>query len=222
MLHTLRLTIPNVFLVTGDKAVLVDAGGPKDVPRILAFLNAHGIEPGRLSLILLTHGHWDHAGGAAQLRAETRAPIAIHRADAHLVRRGSNGPLQPTCLTGRLLLPVLPHAYPPFEPDLVIDEEIDLTDFGVSARILFTPGHTAGSISVQTAEAEIIIGDLLMGGWLGGWFFPSRPGLHYYADDVHQVRGSVAKVLAAAPRLLHCGHGGPLDPQEVARRFAPS
>jgi glyoxylase-like metal-dependent hydrolase (beta-lactamase superfamily II) len=215
MLHILRLSIPKVYLISGARDILVDAGGPKDVPRIISFLQTHGIGPGKLQLILLTHGHWDHAGGAAQLKAALRAPVAIHRADAELARRGINGPLKATNLMGRLLRPFLDRSYPPVEPDLLIEDEIDLTAFGVAARILFTPGHTPGSLSVRTADAEIIVGDLLMGGWFGGWLFPTRPGLHYYVDDLAQVHASVQKVLAASPRIIHPAHGGPLDPQAV-------
>src|ERR1700722_816067 len=101
MLHILRLALPNVYLLTGERAILIDAGRPTDVPRILAFLQAHQID--NLALILLTHGHWDHAGGAAQLRAVTKAPIALHRADVELVRTGTNGTLKATNVTGRLI-----------------------------------------------------------------------------------------------------------------------
>ena len=144
MLHILRLSIPNVYLLTGDKAVLIDAGGPKDVPRILSFMKELGIQDGQLSLILLTHGHWDHAGGAAALRTATRAPIAIHRGDLELVRSGTNGVLKPTCLMGYFIRTFINRGFPPFEPDLVIDREMELTSFGVDARTLLTPGHLTG------------------------------------------------------------------------------
>ena len=220
MLHILRLPLSNVYLLTGERAVLVDAGRPKDGPRILAFLQAHGVEAGKLALILPTHGHWDHAGAAAQLRQQTGAPIALHRADADLVRRGNNGVLKPTNFMGRLLLPFVDRGFPPFEPDLLLDAEIDLKDFGVAARILFTPGHSPGSISVLTAAGEMMVGDLIMGGWFGGRLFPTRPGLHYFADDLPQLHASIRKVLAATPTAIHPGHGGPLDPAAVARRFS--
>lgn len=80
-LHILRLTLSNVYLLTGERAVLVDSGRPADAPRILEVLKEHAAN---LSLILVTHGHWDHAGCAARLREATKAPIAIHRADADL------------------------------------------------------------------------------------------------------------------------------------------
>ncbi len=220
MLHPLRLSISNAFLITGEKAILVDSGGPNDVPRILTFLQQHGITEGKLALILLTHGHWDHAGGAAELRAKTKAPIAIHRGDVELVRQGSNGTPKPTCLMGYLIRAFVNRGYPPFEPDILIDEEIDLTPFGVAGRIVFTPGHTPGSISVLTGDGGIIVGDLLMGGWFGGALFASRPGLHYFADDLAGVKTSIGKVLALSPRVIHPGHGGPLDPKAVMRKFA--
>jgi len=220
MLYVLRLSIPNVYLITGERRVLVDAGGPKDVPRIISFLQTHRVEPGKLQMILLTHGHWDHAGGAAELKAALRAPVAIHRADADFVRRGINGLLKATNLTGWLLRRFLDRSYPPFEPDILNEGEMDLAAFGVAAKVLHTPGHTPGSLSVRTADAEIIVGDLLMGGWLGGTLFPTWPGLHYYAEDLAQVHASVRRVVADSPRLIHPGHGGPLDPLKVARQFA--
>jgi glyoxylase-like metal-dependent hydrolase (beta-lactamase superfamily II) len=216
MLHILRLSIPNVYLLTGERAILIDSGGPKDVPHILAFLKQHGIDAGKLSLILLTHGHWDHAGGAAELRAATKAPIAIHRADLDLVRTGTNGPLKPTCLVGYYIRTFMNYHFPPFEPDVVIDDEMDLSAYGVDARVVLTPGHTPGSISVLTGERDVVAGDLIMGGWFGGKLFPQRPGLHYFADDMAGLKASIRKVLALAPRLIQPGHGGPLEPAQSA------
>lgn len=207
MLHILRLSIPNVYLLTGERAILIDAGGPRDVLRILEFLKELGIEKGKLSLILCTHGHWDHAGGATQLKAATGAPIAVHRADADKVRRGDNGILKPANLAGYFVLPLLNLGYPAFEPDVLIDDEIDLSSYGVAARIVFTPGHTLGSVSVLSADGAMIVGDLLMGGWLGGWLFPTWPGLHYAADDLDQIYASVRKVLALGPNVIHPGRG---------------
>ena len=216
-LHILRLTLSNVYLLTGERAVLVDSGRPADAPRILEVLKEHAAN---LSLILVTHGHWDHAGCAARLREATKAPIAIHRADADLARHGSNGDARPTCLTGYFIRTFINRGYPPFEPDVVLDGETDLREFGVAARAIPTPGHTPGSISVLTNAKEAIVGDLVMGGWFGGSLFPRRPGLHYFADDIAQLHASVAKLLELGPSVVHPGHGGPLDPSAVAQEFS--
>ena len=103
------------------------------------------------------------------------------------------------------------------EPTVLIDSERNLAEFGVDARIVSTPGHTPGSITVLTGAGEAIVGDLIMGGWWGGKVFRTRPGLHYFADDVTQVYESLRKVLALQPKRIWPGHGGPLAPDAVAQ-----
>ncbi|HZZ81571.1 MAG TPA: MBL fold metallo-hydrolase [Gemmataceae bacterium] len=214
MLHILRLPLSNVYLLSGERAVLVDTGRPSDAERILRFLREHGVEK-KVSLIVLTHGHWDHAGAAAALRAALGARVAVHRDDAELVRQGSNGIVTPTCLTAYLVRAFVTQGYPPLEPDVVLESEVDLSAFGVHARIVPTPGHTPGSISLLTPEHEAIVGDLVMGGYFGGWLWPHRPGLHYFAEDIAQIKASMRSLLAMAPTVVHPGHGGPLLARDI-------
>ena len=216
---TLRLPICNVYLLRGTKAILVDTGRPSDAERLRAMLAQEGQSVEDIALILHTHGHWDHAGSTCQLKQWTRAPAAVHRADADKMRRGDSGVLKPVGLSGWLLRLVVGHGYPGLEPDILLENEFDLRPFGVAARVVGTPGHTAGSISILTAEGDAIVGDLMMGGFFGGKIFRSRPRYHYFADDLEQVRASIRKVLALAPKRILPGHGGPLDPGRVARRF---
>jgi hydroxyacylglutathione hydrolase len=217
MLLPIPLPICYAFLLKGDRPILVDTGRPQDFPALERALRRHGVAPADLSLILHTHGHWDHAGSTAALRPLTAARIAIHAADAPMLRRGDNGVLRPTSLAARLLRPLLDGSFPGTEPDLLIEDEIDLAGFGVPARVVLTPGHTAGSISVLTAAGEFLVGDLLMGGSLGGALRPHRPGLHYFAEDLAALRRSVRKVLDLGPERIYPAHGGPLDPGDVAR-----
>jgi glyoxylase-like metal-dependent hydrolase (beta-lactamase superfamily II) len=216
--QVIRIARPicNVFLIQGERAILVDSGRPSDAAAIEIALAQHGVRLEDVSLFLHTHGHWDHCGSTAQLRRNPATPVAIHRADAEMLRHGVNGTLKPTNLTARLFGPLLNRRYPGIEPTLSFDGELNLEPFGVAARIVSTPGHTAGSISVLTAGHEIIVGDLLMGGFLGGRLFPHRPQYHYFADDLAVVRQSIQKVLALKPRLIHVGHGGPLLPDQVS------
>jgi glyoxylase-like metal-dependent hydrolase (beta-lactamase superfamily II) len=217
MLIPIALPICNIFLLKGERAILIDTGRPQDFAAIQRALQRHGVAPRDLSLILHTHPHWDHAGSTAQLRRVTTAPAAVHVADARMARCGDNGVLRPTSLFARLLRPLVDGRCPGFEPDLLIGREIDLAEFGVAARVIFTPGHTAGSLSVLTADGDIAVGDLLMGGYFGGWLMPWRPGLHYYAVDLDALYASVRKVLALRPRRIWPAHGGPVEPAAVER-----
>jgi glyoxylase-like metal-dependent hydrolase (beta-lactamase superfamily II) len=217
MLIPIRLPLCYVFLLKGRRPILIDTGRPQDAAAIEHALRGHGVAPAGLALILHTHGHWDHAGSTVELRRLTMAPAAVHVADAPMVRRGDNGVLRPTGLWARLLEPFLDRGFPAFEPDLLIEREIDLSGYGVAARVIFTPGHTSGSISVVTEEGDVVIGDLLMGGYLGGRLLPGRPGLHYFVEDMEALAASVRKVLGLGPRRIYPAHGGPLEPSAVGR-----
>src|SRR6478609_682120 len=114
MVVRIKGAISNGYLLLGARPVLVDTGAPGDLKRILSGLNAHGIKPKDLSLILLTHGHSDHAGCAAELRRRSGAQIALHVGDITLVRNGRNGVLAVRDLLGRILRPYVDEEYEAF------------------------------------------------------------------------------------------------------------
>ena len=72
----------NCYIIATEQhnAVAIDAGG--SVPKILQFLQDNGLT---LQKILLTHGHYDHIGGVAELQAATGAEVYIHEADAPML-----------------------------------------------------------------------------------------------------------------------------------------
>lgn len=220
MIIPINLFFSNAYLVKGDRPMLVDTGSPGEIHAIQAALNRHGVSLSDLALILHTHGHSDHAGNSAELRRLSGAPVAVHHADAAMLCQGRNRPLPPTNLTARLIKPLVDKPFAPVEPDIVIEQEMSLAEFGVDARVVFTPGHTAGSITLLTATGEAIVGDVLMGGFMGGRLFSGRPGFHYYAEDLPQVRASLGKIMAHQPTRLYVGHGGPLLAKDVHRAFA--
>jgi len=214
----IRLGISNAFLLSGSRTVLVDSGCPADVPSLIAAMDREGIRPGDLSLILHTHAHWDHCGGTKQLKLLTEVPTAIHRGDAERMSRGVNSPLNPTGPVGALLRRFLDRPFPPLTADLIFEDELDLRPFGVEARVVPTPGHSAGSVTVL-GEREAIIGDLLMGGYAGGKLWPHVPTLHYFVEDMSLLRASIHKLLELAPARVYTGHGGPLALEAIRRRF---
>jgi glyoxylase-like metal-dependent hydrolase (beta-lactamase superfamily II) len=214
-IHQIRLSISNAFLIQGDRTVIVDTGSPKDGDKLLAALGKHGVQRNDLSMILLTHGHSDHCGSTRQLVEATSAPTAIHPSDAAALEDGQNPTTQPTCLTAKLLHWLVDDKFPGIRPDILLPDDMDLQGLGIDGKVVHTPGHTAGSVSLVLASGQAIVGDLLMGGWLGGMLRSGRPGYPYYADDLGQLRGSMVRLLDMGVKRFHVGHGGPIEAERV-------
>ncbi len=205
----------NVFLIRGHAGcALVDTGNPGKADHILERLAECGVAPGDIRLILITHGHVDHFGSAAELRERTGAPVAIHALDAEAVRQGKHLPesLKPThwivALAMRIPGITGPDCAPAFEPDIVFEEKWRLDEYGIAGQVLPTPGHTPGSVSVLLDSGEAIMGDVVMGDFLR---LLRRPGPPIVAWDLEQNRESACRLLALSPRIVYVGHGGPFE-----------
>ncbi|MEU8928037.1 MBL fold metallo-hydrolase [Kitasatospora sp. NPDC048545] len=210
--------VVNAYLLLGRRPVIVDAGTPGSGRKILDGVTAHGVDPADVSLIVITHGHIDHFGAAAELHRLTGAPVAGHIADLGPYRSGRvREPYLPTGPMGRLMARNrnLHVRAEPVEPGVLVRGETSLEDFGVAARIMPTPGHTAGSVSVLTDDGDLVAGDLVAASFMG--LIPGRPANPPFHDDPRQNLASLRRMLALDPTALHVGHGTALDPDRVRR-----
>ncbi|MCX6066736.1 MAG: MBL fold metallo-hydrolase [Chloroflexi bacterium] len=217
----IKLSLSNAYILRGRKTILLDSGSPREGVKILRALARMGIEPKDFSLILHTHAHFDHAGSTLELKRWINVPTAVHAADAAMLARGRTNLLTATRPEGGLIKLLLGNkTFSGFKADFVIQDDMSLKDFGVDGKIIFTPGHTAGSLSVLLNDGQAMIGDLLMGGSLGGNLFAARPNYHYFAESMDDVRASIKKLMGFKPKRLYVGHGGPLTPEAVIERFS--
>lgn len=219
-----RLRRSNAYLVLGNRPILVDTGSPGEEEVLTRMMAKVGVALRDLALILLTHGHNDQAGSAAALQRASQAPVAIHAADAHMLANGRNDELRPISLEARLIRPWVDRPFPRLQPNRLLTAAqlagtMSLTPFGVEAQVISTPGHTPGSISVIMPNGEMIVGDLWMGGWLGGALDRQRPNDPYFVDNPAALRASRQAILNRRPLELLVGHGGPLDGAETVAKF---
>ncbi len=213
MLIRIKGAISNCYLLLGDKPLLVDTGAPGDLQRILATLKDHGIEPQQLALILLTHGHSDHAGCAAELKRRSGALVALHSGDAALVRNGENGVLAVQDTVGRVVRPFVNEQFEAFEPDLLFRDGFSLEPHGIKGRVLATPGHTMGSASVILGSGEAIIGDVLRGSML----WPNKAAPHFFCNDPELNTRSLVRLAREGLMRCHPGNFGSFPGSELQR-----
>ena len=191
------------------RAVVIDPGG--EVPRILEAIARLGV---RVERILLTHGHIDHAGGAAALKeALEQAAVAQSGAAPPPRRRPKIAPDHSDRRAGsrdRFLLQGLETQAPTFGmtgvrnvlPDRWLVEGDEIRVGEQAFEILHCPGHTPGHVVfVNQAARFAIVGDVLFSGSVGRTDFP-------YGDHAALIRAIKEKLLPLGDDVSFiCGHG---------------
>lgn len=210
------------LVIGGQGAILIDAGLPGSTARIGKALSNNGLSFRDIRAIVITHAHVDHAGGAAELRERSRAPIIAHEDDLPYYKREVPMTFCTTGWPGRLFFKTpIPHeSYTAFEPDVLLskDDTLNLSKFGVQGSVQHTPGHTQGSISVELESEEALVGDLVASGILiGGLLRTSHAIRPPFEDDPRAVARELTRLVDGGMERFYLGHGGALDAREVRR-----
>ncbi len=124
---------------TGDGLILIDPGFPEAVDQILENIRAIGFDPLRIRKILLSHGHYDHAGATKAFVALTGATVYLGANDLKMVTGEENSSLAEE---------VFGVAFTDFfTPDVLLNDGDRVTLGNTDILCLSTPGHTAGTMS---------------------------------------------------------------------------
>lgn len=149
------------FVDADGQVTLVDCGLARAPRRIVAALAGIGRHPTDVTRILLTHAHSDHAGGARELidRAALTG-VEAHESDVEYLQAGHNAPTSDST-AGRLLSRSPSSRFAAVSVAAVLRDR-DLVDVAGGLRILHTPGHTPGHISLlHEASGVLITGDAI-------------------------------------------------------------
>lgn len=201
------LGFTNSYLLEGNEGyVMIDAGIMRKKKSFLSGLKYHGIDAGQIRLIIITHAHFDHVGSLAAIKASCNdCPVLIHPYEAPRISEpvvaippGTNLQGKIISSIGRVGRPLL--KYPPVKPEKLWMGAFELNDYGIEGKVIHTPGHTAGSVSVLLADGQAIVGDLAVN------FTRMRP-FPPFAEDPPAIYNSWKRLLEAGVRTIYPAHG---------------
>ena len=201
----------NSYLIKTDAGYfLIDTGMKKTRPRIEEELVKEGCNPGDLKLIILTHGHLDHIGNAAYLRDKYGSKIAMHGDDVRMAESGdmfidSKGLM--VSVVGGLMKLLGLSGYERFTPDVYLDDQQDLSEYGLPAKVLYTPGHSNGSISLLTEEGALFCGDI--------YGNAKKPEVTTLIQDQNDLDASVNRINGLDVHRVYPGHGSKFRPEDL-------
>ncbi len=189
---TVGSLLTNCYLVICEReaeAVVIDPGfdeaGGEDVFKEIRERNL------RVKYVINTHGHVDHISGNRKIKKETKARILVHYEDAEMLR-------DPTKNLSWMLGSAV--VSPP--PDVMLKDGDRIKVGSLEFRVIHTPGHTPGSISLYCSSEKIVFtGDTLFAGSVGRTDLPSA--------SYEKLISSIRRRLLALPdeTVVYPGHG---------------
>ena len=209
LVHHINLGFVNSYLIEADSSfVLVDTGIAARRGLLEKALSGYGCTPGKLKLIVLTHGDIDHSGNCAYLRERYGVPVAMHRDDSDMVENGRMMPdRQVNSRLMRFMQSVMKFfggmermtaGFEKFKPDVYVTDGQSLAPYGLDATVLHIPGHTKGSIGVLLGNGDFICGDTMQNGKTAR-----------IIADPDMLAASIRRLASLSPKNLYPGHGKP-------------
>jgi glyoxylase-like metal-dependent hydrolase (beta-lactamase superfamily II) len=221
-IYPIKLGFDHCYIIRGEKTILIDGGSPNQVNQFKKGLARLSIEPEEIELIIITHGHWDHIASAKEIKTITGAKIIMHKAEKELLEKGLK-PMPPGIsnwghIMKRLITMFLPLvSIPATTVDITIgDEGLPLDAYRIPGRIIYTPGHSFGSVSVLLETGEAFVGDMAMNA------LPLRfgPGLPIFAEDLARLKQSWRLLLDQGAKTIYPAHGEPFSADIIRKAIS--
>jgi hydroxyacylglutathione hydrolase len=222
-IRIIGLDFVNAYLLqTGDGFLLVDTGLSFQWEKLEKELESAGCLPGKLKLVVITHGDLDHTGNSLRLRGKYGVKIAMHSgdvaqtADGVMLKRKVRPFSYRMLFTARMMVRGLLGKrinVPKFTPDILLSDGQRLEEYGLDAKIIHLPGHTPGSIAVLTNKGDLFAGDTFVN--------RKKPDSANIIENEEALRNSLDRLRKMSVTMVYPGHGKPfpMESYQKGRAF---
>jgi len=199
----------------GKRGVIVDAARKGQANAIISRIAALGVT---ITLLFLTHTHYDHTGCAGALCRYADGNVIVGASEADCLRKGYTPVPKGTNVFGRfishvghILVSKRAEYYEPVTRNIVpVDMKRDLIEFGFDAQVLPLGAHTSGSIGLLTGD-YFFAGDTVFG--IGGMMYPP------FADCPDEIQKAWEIILSTKAKYICPGHGRIIMREQLEKQY---
>ena len=217
----IKVGICNCYIIKDEGTILIDTGMPGKCKQFSKGLKKVGINPKEIKAIVITHCHFDHIGCIKEIKNMTNAKVIAHKHAKTVIEKGEIVMPPGVTMWGKILAVLLKKlskmlSIEPVEVDIVVGEEdYSLEEFGINGKIVFTPGHSHGSVSIVMDTGDTFVGDMAM----NGTPLTMGPNLAIFAEDIDALKNSWKKLIDMRVKKIYPAHGKSFPIEKLKKKI---
>jgi glyoxylase-like metal-dependent hydrolase (beta-lactamase superfamily II) len=190
-------TMANVYVIKLEEGIVqIDSGMKNNAKKIIEYYKNRKIKP---DFILITHDHLDHIGALKRVYDEFKPKVYAAKIEVPIIQ--GHQPFDPSASLGTRILMKLFRLNPEYLENVNDIEQMNIKEL----KVIPTPGHTAGSISILYEREKILfVGDAVV----------NQKGVltinEKYSSNMEEAKKSKEIIESYAPITILSGHGASL------------